>query len=124
MADFSRRERECRIDPAIGASVICTFGTEHENALQALIRQAVRVKGLAKIQANSDRVDSLAIHSIEPLPSLSLGEGNFFASPTIEQLATFQGTKPVTDSRTLSGFLADDEVDDFLAGIYEAREGS
>ncbi len=94
MADFSRRERKCRIDPAIGASVICTFGPEHENDVHALMRQAVRVSGLAKIKADSDRVDSLDIHRIEPLPSLSLGEGNFFLAPTIEQLAHHREPSP------------------------------
>ena len=88
------------------------------------MRQAVRVSGLAKIKADSDRVDSLDIHRIEPLPSLSLGEGNFFLAPTIEQLAASQGTKPMSDFGALGGLLADDEVDDFIAAIYEARERS
>ena len=88
------------------------------------MRQPVRVTGLGKIQPQSDRVDSIEIHSLEPLPSLSLGEGNFFSSVTIEQLAASQGVAPIRDSKALAGFLADDEVDQFIAEIYESRERS
>ena len=121
MADFSRRDRKCRIDPAIGASVTCTFGPDHETAIQALLRQPVRVVGIGKILPHSDRVESLDIQKIEPLPSLALGEGNFVMSPTIEQLAVAQGVKPLNDIGTLGGFLADDEVDEFVSEIYGSR---
>ena len=122
MADFSRRDRKCRIDPAIGSSVICTFGPDHENSIQMLLRQPVRAVGIGKIQPHSDRVESLEIQKIEPLPSLSLGEGNFVLSPNIEQLAAAQSTKPIRDISVLGGFLSDDEVDAFIAEIYESRE--
>lgn len=121
MADFSRRERKCRIDPAIGSSVLCTFSPDDENAIQALLRQPVRVRGLAKIHTSGDRVESLAIQHIEPLPSLSLGRGNFFAGSGIEQLAAAQGNFPLKSVGSLGGLLADDEVDEFLSAIYEAR---
>jgi hypothetical protein len=121
MADFSRRDRKCRIDPAIGASVTCTFGPDHETAIQALLRQPVRVVGIGKILPHSDRVESLDIQKIEPLPSLALGEGNFVMSPTIEQLAVAQGVKPLNDIGKLGGFLADDEVDEFVSEIYGSR---
>lgn len=122
MADFSRRDRKCRIDPAIGAPVVCTFGPEHESEVHALMRQPVRVSGMGKIQPASDRVDMLEIHKIEPLPSLHLGEGNFFMSPGIEQLAASQGVVPLKDVKILSGVLADNEVEDFISAIYESRE--
>jgi len=121
MADFSRRDRKCRIDPAIGTSVTCTFGPDHETVIQALLRQPVRVVGIGKILPHSDRVESLDIQKIEPLPSLALGEGNFVMSPTIEQLAVAQGVKPLNDIGKLGGFLADDELDDFVSEIYGSR---
>jgi hypothetical protein len=121
MADFSRRDRKCRIDPAIGASVPCTFGPEHENDVQALLRQPVRVIGLGKILPHADRVESLEIQKIDPLPSLSLGEGNFFLASSIEHLAASQGIKPLRDVSSLGGLLADDEVEDFIAEIYNSR---
>ncbi len=106
MADFSRRERKCRIDPAIGSPVICTFGPEHENDVHELIRKAVRVVGLGRIQPRSDRIDSLEIQKIQVLPSLHLGGGNFFSTPSIEQLADAQGVKPLKDASALRGVLA------------------
>ena len=122
MADFSRRDRKCRIDPAIGTPVVCTFGPEHESEVHALMRQPVRVSGTGRIQPGTDRVDSLAIIKLEPLPSLHLGEGNFLISPNLEQLAAAQGVTPLRDAKALSGILGDDEVDDFISTIYESRE--
>lgn len=49
MADFSRKERKCRIDPAIGSAVVCTFDVELENIVQTLLRQPVRATGVGKI---------------------------------------------------------------------------
>ena len=121
MADFSRRERKCRIDPAIGTSVLCTFGAELENTVQELLRQPVQVLGIGRIQPNSDRIDSLEIQKLLPLPSLSLGEGNFFSSPTIEELASSQGVTPIRNAKGLEGFFGDDEVERFIAEIYASR---
>ena len=67
-------------------------------------------------------METVHILSLAPLPSLALGEGNFFASLTIRQLAANQGVKPLKSIRELGGVLSDDEADDFLAAIYEARE--
>ena len=123
MADFSRKDRKCRIDPAIGPSVTCSFGPEHEGEVLALLRQTVRATGLARIQPRSDRVDSLEIQNIEALPSLSLGEDRFFLSPDIQELAASQDVGPVCDAGALGGDLTDEEVEDFVAEIYRARGG-
>ncbi len=122
MADFSRKDRKCRIDPAIGASVIATFGPEHANSVHELLCRPVRVVGVRRIQPNTDKIDTLEIQKIEPLPSLSLGEGNFLASPSFEQLVAAQGNKPLKDARTLAGLLRDDEIEAFVAEIYDSRE--
>lgn len=122
MADFSRRGRKCRIDPAIGAPILCAFGPDHETDVQALFRQPVRATGLGRIQPGSDRVESMEIQSIVPLHSLHLGGGSFFMSTSIEELAAAQGTAPLNDVRTLSGVLADDEVEDFISAIYQSRD--
>lgn len=122
MADFKPRDSKCRIDPAVGASVICSFGPEHESQIQSLLRRPVRVRGLATIQPLKERIDSLELESIEPLPSLALGEGNFFASPSIQQLIEAQRLRPLRDISSLAGLIDDSEIDDFVAGIYEARK--
>ena len=122
MADFNRRDRKCRIDPAIGTSVICSFGVDLEGIVQSLLRSPVRVKGLAKIQPDSDRVESLEMKAIEPLSSLDLGEGNFFASHTIKELVETQGVKPFAKASATAWLLSDEEVADFVSEIYGARE--
>lgn len=43
-------------------------------------------------------------------------------STSIEELAAAQGTAPLNDVRTLSGVLADDEVEDFISAIYQSRD--
>lgn len=122
MADFRPNDLKCRIDPAIGAPVLCTFNERNATQVQLLIRQPVRVIGEATIAPYSDRIDSLHIHSIERLPSLSLGKDNFFAESSIGELASIQKVKPVKDmSAFASGFPVDEDIDQFLEEIYSAR---
>jgi hypothetical protein len=123
MADFKPQDEKCRIDPAIGASVMCTFDTRQANKIQSLLRRSVRVKGTAIFLAHATRIDSLHIEDIDPLPSLSLGEGNFFASQSLQELAEAQKIKPIKDVSGLAGtFPNDEDIDDFLKEIYSARE--
>jgi hypothetical protein len=123
MADFKPKDRKCRIDPAIGVSVMCSFGPEYENTIYALLRQPVRVHGLAKLQAYTNRIESIEIEKIEPLASLALGEGNFFNAPTIDLLAAAQGVKPLRNVKSLlGGIAADEDIEEFLSEIYTARK--
>jgi len=123
MADFKPKDRKCRIDPAIGASVPCTFDAAKENEIYMLLRKPVRATGQAVLQPYTDRVESVHIHSIQMLPSLSLGQGNFLADSSIEDLAKAQHVKPLRAVTILHGGIPDDEdVDEFLQGIYEARK--
>src|SRR5208337_4990625 len=123
MADFKPNDLKCRIDPAIGASVICTFDERDATQVQLLMRQPVRVIGEAVIAPYTDRVETLHIHNIERLPSLSLGKGNFFAESSLSELAASQKVKPLKDISTLaSGFPPDEDIDEFLEEIYSARK--
>lgn len=123
MADFKPSDRKCRIDPAIGVSITCTFEADKENDIYALLRKAVRVTGDAVLQPYTDRVDCLHIRNIEPLSSLALGEGNFYAQSSIQQLAEAQGVKPLKSVSILHGGIPDDEdIDGFLEEIYNARK--
>jgi hypothetical protein len=122
MADFSRKDRKCRVDPAIGLPVVCLFSVEFEEKVHANIRQAVRVRGIAKIQADSGRMEYVQMNELEPLPSLALGEGNFFQSPSIHELAEAQGVKPLSRSKAMDWFASDEEIDAFVADIYNARK--
>jgi hypothetical protein len=123
MADFKPDDLRCRIDPAIGASVGCTFDERDATRIQSLIRLPVRATGEATIAPYTDRIESFHIHKIERLPSLSLGEGNFFAESSLSELAATQKVKPLKDMADFaSGFPPDEDIDEFLEEIYSARK--
>ncbi len=122
MADFKPKEHKCRIDPAIGASVTCTFDEPLANEIQSLLRRSVRATGEATLQPYTARIETLKIHAIQPLPSLALGEGNFFSVRSISELAAAQKVKPLRNVSTLAGaFPSDEDIDEFLEEIYSAR---
>ena len=123
MADFRIKDRKCRIAPAIGTPVICTFKEEQEDQVQALLRKPVRLKGLGTIPPNSEKVESVEIEQIGLLSSLAIGEGNFFSGYSLDKLADMQGVKKLDDASVLSGGIPETEdVDEFLKEIYEARK--
>jgi hypothetical protein len=123
MADFKPTDLKCRIDPAIGSSVVCTFDEREINQVQSLLRKPVRAVGMAVIAPYTNRIESFHIQKIERLPSLSLGEGNFFAESSISELAAKQKVKPLKDVSVLCGGFPDDEnIDTFLEDIYNARK--
>jgi hypothetical protein len=123
MADFKPDDLRCRIDPAIGASVTCTFDERDATRIQSLMRLPVRATGEATIAPYTDRIESFHIEKIERLPSLSLGEGNFFAESSLTELAAKQKTKPLKDiANFASGFPPDEDIDEFLEEIYSARK--
>jgi hypothetical protein len=102
---------------------MCTFDESRANQVHALLRKPVRALGEAILQPHTSRIESLHIESIERLPSLSLGEGNFFASPSLSELASVQKVKPMKDISSLAGgFPKDEDIDDFLEEIYSARK--
>jgi hypothetical protein len=123
MADFKPSEYKCRIDPAIGASVNCTFDEREANHVQSLLRKPIRVVGEATISRYTERIESFHIQSLERLPSLSLGEGNFFAEYSLSELAASQKVKPVKDNSVLPRIFSEGEdIDRFLEDIYSARK--
>jgi len=123
MADFKPKDRKCRIDPAMGASIMCAFDARHANLVYSLLRKPVRAKGEATLQPYTERIEFVHIHTIEPLPSLSLGEGNFFSSPSITELANAQKVKPLSDLSALAGGIPTDlDLEEFLEEIYSARK--
>ena len=123
MADFKPRDQKCRIDPAIGVSVMCSFQEKHASQVQSLLRRPVRATGEAILKPYSERIEVLNIHEIEPLPSLALGAGNFFAGSSLAELAAAQNVKPLNDISVLAGgFPEDVDIDKFLEDIYSSRK--
>ena len=123
MANFKHDDHKCRIEPAIGAPVICTFTPELADTVHKLLRQTVRAIGRAKIIPHTNRVEHLELKALDPLPSIASGKGNFFQDATLAQLADIQKVKPLGDPRALEGAIPDDiDVDAFLDVIYSARK--
>ncbi len=123
MADFKPNELKCRIDPAIGAPVLCTFEERDSSRVQSLLREPVRVIGEGTFQPYTHRLEFLHIHTIERLPSLSLGEGNYYSGSSLADLAAKQKVKPIKSIAELSGgFPSDENIDQFLDEIYKARK--
>jgi hypothetical protein len=123
MADFKPNDLKCRIDPAIGAPVLCTFEERDASRVQSLLREPVRVIGEGTFQPYTQRLESLHIQTIERLQSLSLGEGNYYSESSFADLAASQKVKPVKDTEELSGgFPSDENIDQFLEEIYRARK--
>ncbi len=123
MADFKQKDLKCRVDPPIGAPIACTFGPSQADLIYSLMRQPVRISGEATLQPYTDRIESVVIGEIKKLPTLFMGEKNFFADRSIQQLAAEQGIKRFKDISPLSGcFDQDDNVDEFVADIYSARK--
>lgn len=123
MADFKPNDLKCRIDPAIGAAVLCTFEERDASLIQSLLREPVRATGEGTFQPYTLRLESLRIKTIERLPSLSLGEGNYYAESSLSDLATQQKVKPLKTVVELSGgFPSDENIDKFLDEIYKARK--
>ncbi len=122
MADFRPEDHKCRIDPAIGAPVLCTFGPELADTVQMLLRTTVRATGEGKLAAYSDKVETLQLERLVPLPSLASGEENFFQDASLARLAELQRVKPLGDVQKLAGAIpADTDVDAFLEEIYAER---
>jgi hypothetical protein len=123
MAAFKDQDMKCQIEPAMGAPVTCSFGEDKADRVQNLLRHPVRAVGLATYPPYSDRIECLQIESLEPLPSLNLGEGDFFKPRSILELAASQKVKPIRDIGALSGvFEEGDDVDAFLEDIYASRK--
>src|SRR5437870_12978188 len=57
MADFKPRDQKCRIEPPIGAAITCTFTSDLENSVGALVRKPVRITGEATFPPNSDKIE-------------------------------------------------------------------
>jgi hypothetical protein len=123
MADFKPNELRCRIDPAVGAPVPCTFEERDASQVQSLLREPVRVIGEGTFQPYTQRLESLHIRTIDRLPSLSLGEGNYYSETSFADLAAKQKIKPTKNASDLSGgFPSDENIDQFLEEIYKARK--
>lgn len=122
MADFRPSDQRCRIRPAFGAPIPCTFSPLQTEAVYAALRRPVRAAGHAKIDPNTNRPIELSLESLAVAAPNHGGETAFFQSQTLDQLAAAQDVRPITDPAALAGGWPDDEnLDEFLEQIYAER---
>jgi hypothetical protein len=123
-ADFLPIPRRCRIDPALGYPLNCTFAPDLDNVILGLMRKPVRITGEGNIPPYGERPESVQIQIIHEVPSLDLGKVAFFANHSIEELAAAQDVRPLKSARELAASVSEDEdedVDAILEEIYRSR---
>ncbi len=121
MVDFKPGEHKCRIMPALGQAVICSFTDDQEERIQEFLRKPVRLTGEATRAPHTDRIE-LRVQGIEPIPSFAVGAGEFSKPPNLQDLAANQGIRPLSDPGTLRGvFSQGDNLDEMLDEIYRER---
>ncbi len=122
-ADFKPGVKKCRIDPAVGASINCTFEPEKEDLIYELLRKPVRITGKGRRRSYTERIESVHVDDIRLLHSLEMGREGFYANLSIDELAQLQEVKALRNLKVLSGGIPEDEdVDTFLQDIYESRK--
>jgi hypothetical protein len=122
MADFRPSDQRCRIRPAFGPPIPCTFSPLQAETVYAALRRPVRAAGHAKIDPNTDRPIELSLESLAVAAPNQLGAIAFFQPQTLDQLAAAQHVGPITDPAALAGGWPEDEnLDEFLEQIYLER---
>jgi hypothetical protein len=116
MADFKPDDYKCLIHAPSGQRVVCTFTRELEDDVYRALRHVARVTGLATYVRPSDRLEKIALRTVQILDPFLDQTETFFQHRTLDQLTREQGVDPAVDLRTLRDAWPDDEdVDAFLA---------
>jgi hypothetical protein len=103
-----------RIVPAVGAPTLFNFGSDKASAVLQATRKPVK----ATVDPKTHKLENVEITSSPVIE----GNRRFFVTKTIEQLIAEQGIHPIKDLRSLAGAIPDDDVDEFVAGIYRDRQ--
>jgi hypothetical protein len=61
------------------------------------------------------------IETVGSLPSKPSGEEQSAVTPSIQQLISSQGVKPIQDISVFAGLIPDNEIEDFVSEIYRTR---
>lgn len=123
MADFKPSDYRCRIHPAVGGAIPCTFDTALADDVYRVLRQPAHVEGMASENAQTKKLESIHLRSVSPLDPLSADAGSFVRGWSLDQLARLQGVEPLRDPAVLAGgWPDDDDIDEGLAEIYRRRD--
>lgn len=122
MADFKPGDHKCRLHPAVGPTVTCSFGPDLADQVYAVLRQPVHIEGTGDHNAHTGKLESVVIKKVDPLNPLSANAGSFFGGWSLDQLVQAQAVDRLRDPKVLAGGLpADEDVDDLLHEIYHRR---
>ena len=122
MGDFKSIDRRCRVRPPFGQPIVCTFDEKLEEQIYEALRKSTRISGKATINPNTEKVENFHIEGLEVIEEYLMGEREFHATKTVEELATAQGVKPLANSKSLSGGWPEDyDLDEFLIEVYAGR---
>lgn len=123
MADFRAQDHKCRILPPIGQPIVCTFVHSQEDDIHNALRKPVRVNGIATINPNSGKIDSIALRDLTIIEELRVGAKDFILGKSLQQLADAQGVEPLANPKLLlGGWPIEDDLDSFLEDIYSSRK--
>jgi len=103
-------EGKGQIVPAVGPPTQFIFGSEQATAVLEATQKSVK----ATLHKKTHKLRDIEVSSL-------FGKSDFFASKTIDQLITEQGTQPLKKLESLSGAIPDEDIDDFIANIYRDR---
>ena len=135
MADFKEHGTRCRIHPAAGDPILCTFSDEQKEEVLEDILQYVRIVGEAQEDPFSKKIQSIRIHDIERLDNRDedgldvlprgtpMGD-SFWTSPELDDLARTQGVSTAHDIRALFGTWPGESDDGFEELIEDLRSSS
>lgn len=132
MADFKENGTRCRIHPSVSDPVLCLFDPERRDEVLENILHYVRIVGEAKEDPETGKIANIQIHDIERLddkqdigldllPKGSPISRDFWQSPSLEELATLQGVRPVSEMSQLLGGWPGDANDGFEEEIHHIR---
>ena len=126
MGDFQETGYRCRIHPADGPPIMCTFHEAHKEAVLRALTRWVRVVGEAS--APDGTLAGLDIADVEVLAegteeAPGAPASDFEHAPSIEEAAREQGVPAAVAPESLRGdFWPDDEsADEFIGAVREWR---
>jgi hypothetical protein len=131
MADVAEGRLRCRLHPSMGDVILCHFDESLVSTILEYLRTRsfVRVRGDARVDPFTNKIQSLGIQDIEPIeepaeasaPRMSPQE--FWSPKTFDELAAEQGVYPVEEWDRLTGNWPEDaDFDEFLAAVRSARQ--
>ena len=132
MADFKEQGTRCRIHPESGPPVLCLFKSEQADDVLSNMLHYVRIVGDAKIDPNTEKIETIRIIDIERLDELEgratdlLPQGTpvsseFWVPQSFDDLVRAQEVVPLEDPSILFGTWPGELDDGFEELISELR---